>query len=120
MIAVQWCGNGKIMGLKENKNIFFERAKDKFGDNFDLSNVAYVNNKTKIDIVCKHHGLFSITPQQFLNSPCGCPKCSHEQRGRAISMTREYFQTMCCCSDAYCIQQKTSCSREPKVYKIMK
>ena len=62
----------------KNKEEFYKKVKEKFGDKFDLSKVNYINNKTKIIVVCPKHGEFSIMPQNFLKSQYGCPKCGNE------------------------------------------
>ena len=43
-------------------------------DVYDYSLVDYKNNKTKIKIICKEHGIFEQTPYSHL-SGSGCPKC---------------------------------------------
>ena len=35
--------------------IFIERAQKVHGDNFDYSNVTYMDSKTKVSIYCKKH-----------------------------------------------------------------
>ena len=44
------------------------------GDKYDYSKVEYVNNHTKVCIVCPKHGEFWQTPKAHLNGQ-GCPKC---------------------------------------------
>ena len=55
---------------------FIKISKSKFGNKFDYSKVNYVNNRTKIDLICKEHNLeFYQTPSQHLNGNISCPKC---------------------------------------------
>ena len=61
---------------------FFERIKKVHGDKYDLSEVVYKNNKTKIRVICHEkdkngieHGAFMIQPGHFI-SGVGCSKCS--------------------------------------------
>lgn len=49
----------------------------KYRDRYDYSNVVYLGNKVKVDIVCKEHGLFKQTPNDHLGGH-GCRKCSEE------------------------------------------
>lgn len=42
---------------------------------YDYSLVKYVNNYTKIIIVCPNHGIFAQTPNSHTQG-AGCPKCS--------------------------------------------
>lgn len=59
---------------EELKSNFIKKVKAKYGDEFDLTKVDYVNNKTKVSIGCKKHGYFSITPLNLLQGH-GCQKC---------------------------------------------
>ena len=58
---------------------FIEEAKKVHGDRYDYSNVKYVNNKTKVCIICPQHGEFWQTPINHLNGQ-GCRKCSIEKQ----------------------------------------
>ena len=64
-----------------NKEIFLGKVKEKFGDYFCLDEVEYVNNKTKVTIICPIHGRFDIRPNAFLASKHGCPKCGSRNGG---------------------------------------
>jgi len=51
------------------------------GDRYDYSKVEYVNNRTKVIIICKEHGEFLQTP--FYHSSrdgANCPKCTRVPR----------------------------------------
>ena len=41
--------------------------------------INYINNHTKVNIVCPIHGEFKQTPSHHLNGH-GCPKCSHDKK----------------------------------------
>ncbi len=48
-----------------------EKVKDSFakvhGNRYDYSNfIEYINNRTKIPIICKEHGLFEQTPYKHV------------------------------------------------------
>jgi hypothetical protein len=45
------------------------------GDKYDYSKVNYINNRTKINIICKKHGIFEQRPTRHLCGD-GCPKCN--------------------------------------------
>lgn len=64
---------------------FIRRATEMFGDQFDLTKVAYKTNATKVSIGCPIHGEFQITPTSFLNSAHGCPKCAKQHVGYAAN-----------------------------------
>lgn len=58
---------------------FIKHCKEKHGDKYDYSLVKYINNKTKIKIICNEHGIFKQTPKVHISSN-GCPKCSVNRR----------------------------------------
>lgn len=49
------------------------------GCTYDYSLVQYVNNKTKVDIICPTHGTFPQRPSDHLNGQ-GCPKCQNHSQ----------------------------------------
>ena len=54
---------------------FIKRAQDVHGDTFDYSLADYKNMKTKVVVLCKHHGEILITPDSHLRGG-GCRKCA--------------------------------------------
>lgn len=54
---------------------FIVKAKERYGDRFDYSNVEYIRSKLKVIITCKQHGDFEQTPNNHLNNKGGCGKC---------------------------------------------
>ena len=63
------------MGKKKTTEEFIEEAKRVHGDKYDYSNVVYVNNNTKVEIVCPKHGSFYQVPRTHISAKFGCPKC---------------------------------------------
>ena len=64
-----------IMSTKrKTTECFIEEAIKIHGDKYDYSKVEYVNNKTKVCIICPEHGEFWQTPKQHIKGQ-GCPKC---------------------------------------------
>ncbi|MFA5586052.1 MAG: hypothetical protein WDA02_05840 [Saccharofermentanales bacterium] len=51
---------------------------------YDYSLIDYKNNKTKIKIICKEHGIFEQRPDNHLNN--GCPFCN-ESNGEKLIKT---------------------------------
>lgn len=47
---------------------------------YDYSKVEYINTNTKVIVICKEHGEFSIQPNIHINKKIGCPKCSKCRR----------------------------------------
>jgi hypothetical protein len=54
---------------------FIEKSKEVHGDKYDYSKVKYVNNKTKVCIICPEHGEFYQQPDEHLIGS-GCPECA--------------------------------------------
>jgi hypothetical protein len=64
---------------KLSKEEFIEKAKKVHENKYDYSKVNYVNNHTKVIIICKVHGEFLQCPRDHLNG-CGCKECFSEDR----------------------------------------
>jgi len=58
-----------------NNSEWIEYAKKIHGNKYDYSKVVYINNRTKIDIICKEHGVFSQRPANHIKGK-NCPKCT--------------------------------------------
>ena len=58
---------------------FIAKAKKIHGDKYDYSKVNYVNNYTKVCIICHEHGEFWQTPGAHLRGQ-GCPKCKSKKQ----------------------------------------
>jgi len=70
-------GSGCIKCRNDNyRNIdYINKCNLKFENKFDYSLVNYVNNNTKVKIICPTHGVFEQTLKDHFNSN-GCPYCS--------------------------------------------
>ena len=53
---------------------FIKEAKKIHGDKYDYSLVEYINNYTKVKIICKKHGIFEQQPKPHLYGQ-GCKRC---------------------------------------------
>lgn len=53
---------------------FLEEAEKVNKGRCDLSKVKYINNNTKIEVVCPEHGSYWVLPRTFLSGH-RCPKC---------------------------------------------
>lgn len=74
------------MPKRKTQKEFIEDCVKKHGNQFDYSKVNYINSRTKVCIVCPEHGEFFISPDVFLRTKYGCPKCSGLSR-----MTKDEF-----------------------------
>ena len=68
------CGGCEKLTTEE----FIEKAKKVHGDKYDYSNAKYVNNSTKVCIICPEHGEFWQTPNAHVSAKHECPMCSHQ------------------------------------------
>jgi len=67
-----YCNNKKT-----SNNMFIEKSKILFGENkYDYSLVNFVNNNSKIKLICPEHGEFETLPNNHLSGKDGCPKCN--------------------------------------------
>ena len=79
------CANqnkGKKISKTNTKNTdyFINKSKEIHGDKYDYSKVNYINNRTKVEIICPKHGSFFIRPDSHTSDKRGCPKCGKESR----------------------------------------
>ena len=75
------------MLLTQDKVI--EQFKKAHGNKFDYSKVKYINNITKVEIICPEHGSFFQKPNNHKKG-AGCPKCI--KRTKDIEQTLEDFK----------------------------
>jgi len=64
------------MPKRLNTEEFISLCREVRGDKYDYSKVEYINNKQKVFIICKSHGIFNQTPNNHLSKKQDCPKCS--------------------------------------------
>lgn len=85
------CGYNSI-GINNSNCLeeFIIDAYKKHNNKYDYSLVNYINNRTKIDIICDIHGLFRQTPANHLNTN-GCKKCSTNISSLKKSKTTQAF-----------------------------
>lgn len=61
---------------KPTNDEFIEKAREIHGDKYDYSLVDYVNNHTKVKIICPIHGVFEQTPRNHIVKKNGCQLCN--------------------------------------------
>lgn len=69
---------------KSNTNCFILKAKNIHTNEYDYSLVNYINNHTKISIICYKHGVFEQAPDKHLLGQ-GCPSCNQSQGEKIIN-----------------------------------
>jgi Zn finger protein HypA/HybF involved in hydrogenase expression len=65
-----------MANLRKTTPQFVEEAQWVHGENFDYSEVEYVNTHTPVMIKCRQCGAFFMQEPTSLLAGCGCPKCS--------------------------------------------
>jgi len=63
---------------RSNKECFIEKSIKVHNSKYDYSKVDYINNKTKVIIICKKHGEFLQEPRAHILQKQGCPYCSNK------------------------------------------
>ena len=75
-IRKQGCSECKKMGLEK----FLTNANKKHKNRYDYSLIKeYKNNKEKIEILCKEHGVFTQRVNDHIIKGIGCPECTQER-----------------------------------------
>ena len=69
---------------------FIKKANEKHNGKYDYSKVDYVNNYTKVCIICPKHGEFWQTPSNHLSGK-GCPKCKADKTRERLILSKEGF-----------------------------
>ena len=69
---------------------FIEKAKKIHGDKYDYSKVEYINNRTKVCIICPIHGEFWQIANSHLQGE-GCKECGMELKAKNKTLTTDKF-----------------------------
>lgn len=64
------------MPAKLTTELFIERSTIKHNNRYDYSRAHYINNRTKITIICPVHGEFQQVPRAHLHQGKGCKQCN--------------------------------------------
>lgn len=85
-------GCPKCVGKRKTTDDFIRICKNIHGDKYDYSLVKYINNYTKIKIICPSHGIFNQTPANHthIKLPQGCPSCCDSKNERFIKKELEH------------------------------
>jgi len=59
-------------------NIFINKAILIHSDKYDYSKIIFINNTTKIEIICPIHGSFWQLPKYHISKKRGCKECSYD------------------------------------------
>jgi hypothetical protein len=78
------------MSKKLTTELFIRKAKEIHGDKYNYSKISYINNHTKVCIICPEHGEFWQVPNSHLNGN-GCNECCVDKRKKIRTLTNELF-----------------------------
>ena len=82
------CASIEVHTNQSNKKEgFIQKAKEIHGDKYDYSKVEYINNHTKVCIICPEHGEFWQKPIHHTQGK-GCPYCG----GTKKLTTKEFIK----------------------------
>lgn len=79
------------MTAKSNTKDFIEKSVIIHKNFYDYSLVEYVDNKSKVKIICKIHGIFSQIPLSHLKGS-GCPNCGHIKRNETKCKKNKFYK----------------------------
>ena len=77
------------MGNPIDVATFLARARDRFGERYDYTEIIYKSYKTPIKIRCTLHPVrqISITPERHLQTTGGCKYCLRASRNQQLERT---------------------------------
>jgi hypothetical protein len=87
-------GCPKCSGRGLNTDEVIQLFKEKHGDRYDYSKVAFTRMHDKVCIICREHGEFWQEPSKHLLGQ-GCPKCSMNKRAEEKNIGQEEFIRRC-------------------------
>lgn len=76
--------------VKKSTILFITEALEVHGNKYDYSKTLYIDNKTKVCVVCPTHGEFFINPSEHLRG-FGCPECGEKRSREKKPLTTESF-----------------------------
>ena len=78
---------------------FKERVIQMYGDQYDTALVDYKGREKPVTLICRHHGIFEITPRMLLcgskgRKPHGCWYCEGKQPPQPKMTAKEFNEKM--------------------------
>lgn len=78
------------MTKRYTKETFLIRVKELYGDLYDFSEMNYVNQSTKIKVICSKHGEFHRAPTDLVRNR-RCYECAKESSLIALNNKLNYL-----------------------------
>ena len=66
------------------KDQFILAAQTVHGNQYGYDGAVYINQSTKVAILCEKHGVFVQTPRDHIHSAAGCPNCKTSKGEKAV------------------------------------
>ena len=79
------------MPIRLTTEQFIEKATQLHNNIYSYEKTNYVNSHTKVTIICKVHGEFSMKPNNHLSGNQGCPICKNANIGDKLRKSQEDF-----------------------------
>lgn len=85
-----------VINMRKEKNNnyyskhFIEISKNIHNNKYDYSLVEYLNNNTKVKIICPIHGVFEQLPSNH-SKGANCPSCVSDSRKKRMKKDNDYF-----------------------------
>jgi glutaredoxin len=65
--------------MEEKIKTFIKKSIQIHGDKYDYSKIKEIKSRKKIEVLCKIHGSFLISPDNHIFQKSGCPRCSRDR-----------------------------------------
>ena len=79
-----------VKSFTKRRDAWMDKCMEVHGDTYDYSHVDYVTSDTKVNIVCRTHGMFAQTPSLHA-SGAGCPSCGFERTAASHRLDTNRF-----------------------------
>lgn len=78
---------------RKTLNTFIEQSNQIHNNYYDYSKAIYINDGTKLEIICPKHGSFWQTPNKHLQG-AGCPQCKLKSQSRIYQYLIKIFPNL--------------------------
>jgi very-short-patch-repair endonuclease len=80
------------MSVRKTKEEFIIQSVKLFGKKYDYSQLNYVNNNTKVNLICPIHGAFYVRPNDHLSKKVGCNKCNNASISKSNNVKKNIIE----------------------------
>jgi very-short-patch-repair endonuclease len=76
------------MSKRKTKEEFIIESIKIYGEKYDYSQLEYINNNTKVKLICPIHGAFYVRPNDHFNKKVSCNKCSNASISKSKNVAK--------------------------------